>query len=307
MTDEAMVAVEVEAGGGGGGGPPPGGHSESSIGPESFVVDKLTSSAFTAVNPPMDWCDSSFLIPHEALRREMQAMLKSVEALDPKAPGDELWKARNFCDWYINSFHVNINTHHHTEEAIYFPWVKTRCAAQDFPEKTSKAHEALVEELDAIKKICEMVSSGNVPASEVEGGVPGAITQLKEKIPVFVQNMSEHLQEEETSFPPILRQCFTREEEQEIVNVILKEGGLTQARLFLPSIILAMKEWASEEFQAAFNSAIPPPIAHLLNNYYLPDQLSYWAPLRDSPTLEMEPELRRVPCCKCFFCCHCCL
>lgn len=54
----------------------------------------------TANMPFRDRADAAFLIPHEALRHEMQAMRRSVDALNPNMPAKEFWKAKNFCEWY---------------------------------------------------------------------------------------------------------------------------------------------------------------------------------------------------------------
>ena len=34
-----------------------------------FILEGITSDYFTKENPPKDWADVSFLIPHEAIRR----------------------------------------------------------------------------------------------------------------------------------------------------------------------------------------------------------------------------------------------
>lgn len=67
-------------------------------------------------------------------------MLKDDLSFPPSSPLPLVSPAGSPCLGcrYINSFYVNIHMHHHSEETIYFPWVKTRCSAEDFPEKTSK-------------------------------------------------------------------------------------------------------------------------------------------------------------------------
>ena len=47
-----------------------------------FVLDQITSSLYGPDSPPKDWADISFLVPHEAIRREMAAMSKSITKLN---------------------------------------------------------------------------------------------------------------------------------------------------------------------------------------------------------------------------------
>lgn len=115
--------------------------------------DKLSSSAYGPENPPKDWADVSFLIPHEGFRHGIQAMLKSVDKL--AAGGDfEPWQAVYFCEWFVESFVPGVEDHHENEEAIYFPWVASRAT---LPEKLSKGHEELIDMMNELSRVCETV------------------------------------------------------------------------------------------------------------------------------------------------------
>lgn len=80
--------------------------------------------------PPVDWCDSSLLIPHEALRHELQAMLKSIEKLSSAEPTDS-WRTVNFCRWFVEVLVPVIHSHHDNEELIFFPAIKARAQMPD--------------------------------------------------------------------------------------------------------------------------------------------------------------------------------
>jgi hypothetical protein len=67
----------------------------------------LTPSVYNMKNPPKDWCDVSLLIPHEAIRMEMEvmAMKASVAALheyyDETKDG---WRLLYFSQCYLDVF-----------------------------------------------------------------------------------------------------------------------------------------------------------------------------------------------------------
>jgi hypothetical protein len=140
-------------------------------------VEKLTSEVFSTENPPKDWADLTFLTPHEALRREMSAMVVSVDAL---TPGGESWKVLLFAKWYSEAFYVMVHKHHDGEEKFYFPWVAKKA---ELPEKYSKEHVDLVKVLDDIREICNAVIKKKGDSCDEE------ISKLKEKIPPFVTDM----------------------------------------------------------------------------------------------------------------------
>jgi hypothetical protein len=118
-----------------------------------FLLDQITSELYGPNSPPKDWADISFLVPHEALRREMAAMNKSVTKLNEG--GFEPWQALFFSEWFVDHFAPAVRDHHHNEEVIYFPWVAARA---ELPEKKlSDGHEELMDQLNAIGAVCETV------------------------------------------------------------------------------------------------------------------------------------------------------
>lgn len=72
---------------------------------ENIVLDKLTSTVYGPRNPPKDWADISLLVPHECIRREERAMLRSVEALQKRTSAESKrvlsWQILYFCEWFI--------------------------------------------------------------------------------------------------------------------------------------------------------------------------------------------------------------
>lgn len=249
------------------------------------VASKVTSEVYTEDAPPRDWADIGLLIPHEAIRREMTAMEKSVESLPGKLDKKTAWKGNLFSTWYIDYFHQSVHDHHHNEEETYFPWIATRV---ELPPKLEKSHEVLVAAMDKIKSTCEKIL-------ENKGvGCSSEIADLKKAVPAFVTDMRLHLREEEECIPDLLRTNFTQKEEEEIVQQILQKGGMDEVRCFLPSILLAMKEWAAPEFYSGFVGSMPPPVSGPLLQEFLPDYTTFVHPMRDAPTMVLKPKLTKT-------------
>jgi hemerythrin-like domain-containing protein len=265
---------------------------------KEVVPADLTSDVFGAENPPKDWCDISLLIPHEALRREMSAMERSIEAL--KADYDDekdYWRSLYFAEWFVDFMAPIIHSHHENEEGIYFPWIATKA---EIPEKKmAKDHKALIELLDAIEKFCQAIidKQGKKCGDE--------INKLKATVPPFYAEMKGHLKEEEEIVPALLRGNFTAEDEKKILQKIGKREGVSGMRSFFPSVFFAMREWATPSFQEELMASLPGSFQTLIKGYFIPDYENCVIPKRDAPTLDSMPTLSKVKCCKIPFCCAC--
>ena len=261
-----------------------------------FKAEGITSEVYSESNPPKDWCDVGLLIPHEAIRREIAGMVKSVKAL--KADSED-WKILYFSEWYVDVFAVVIHSHHENEENIYFPWIATKATIPE--KKMAKDHKALVDLLNEIEEICKNVIGKQGKDCQDE------IAKLQEKVPTFETEMNAHLKEEEEMIPQLLRDNFTQKEEAPVIEKILQREGLHGCRIFVPAIIAAMKDWATADFVEEFLGSMPGPIRGLVEGYYIPDyETSVW-PLRDAPLLDVKPTLSKVGCCKISFCFPCIL
>ncbi|KAL3808372.1 hypothetical protein ACHAXA_005343 [Cyclostephanos tholiformis] len=245
------------------------------------IVDKLSSEVFNSDFPPVDWADMSLLGPHEAIRRQMTMMTRSVRAIPDDPAEDELWKVTLFARWYTEYFFVSVEEHHDAEEKIYFPWIKSK---SEYPEGEFHAsHESLSSEMKGMRVACETIRMRQGRGCEDE------IALLKDVVPAFERNMLAHLREEEETIPELLRKNFTREEEGEVVGRIAQAGGLTLTERFFPAILLAMREWAASDFYDELLASMPPPVRELVFEQYLPNFENVVVPMRDAPTLEEKP------------------
>ena len=91
--------------------------------------------------------------------------------------------------------------------------------------------------MGSIKNICATIlDKGGKDCSD-------EIASLKNQVVAFEIDMRAHLKEEEEVIPQLLRNYFTHEEEEQVVQQISFAGGLEFARKFLPAILLSAEEW----------------------------------------------------------------
>ena len=146
-----------------------------------FVAEGLKSGVFGPKNPPKDFADVAFLVPHEGLRRMISSLSDGISALQEEYPDDEYWRVLYFCEWFLDYFFPIIIDHHGNEEKIYFPALKKQ--GVDVPDRLTKGHEDLVEHMKKMQKACEAVVAKN-------GAKCGAeITELKS----LVESMTKDL------------------------------------------------------------------------------------------------------------------
>ena len=86
-------------------------------------------------------------------------------------------------------------------------------------------HVGLVKLLAEIEYVCNDIDKKGGKKCEAE------IKKLKELVPPFVDLMLDHLQEEETNIPALLRANFTQEEDAACMHTILKKEGISGLRM----------------------------------------------------------------------------
>jgi len=157
-------------------------NTDDSVPSHVAKMDKLTSQAYSTSHPPNHWSDAVFLIPHEWLRHEMNAMEQSAAALPMDTNPEDAWKADLFAQWITTFFVKVIEMHHDNEEQIYMPFLLEKGA--EIPnDKIAHDHEALIEEL---KKL-DAVANDIVQKKGLHCGA--AIANLKSKVPKLVQHL----------------------------------------------------------------------------------------------------------------------
>jgi len=209
---------------------------------------------------PEGWQEEGILFPHEGIRFLMEELCSAVRTMDPKLD----WKWNNLSTWYQDYFYDVVHHHHDTEELIYLPWMQTRVA---IPEKISTDHPELMRVMDELR---DLLKSGALrPVNERAE----FLAQLREKVDAFVEDMQEHLAEEEEAIPRLLKEAgFVQEEEGAVVGQIIQSLGLDGNKKSLPLMLHGLERWAGEEKVEAFVAEkLPLPIRFLYRQFWTVD------------------------------------
>ncbi|CAE8692106.1 unnamed protein product, partial [Polarella glacialis] len=96
----------------------------------------------------------------------------------------------------------------------------------------------------------DMLASGSFkPAGERAE----LLAKLRERVAAFVEDMHQHLAEEEEVIPKLLGEGgFTQEKEGAAVGQIIESLGLDGNKKSLPVMLHGLKLWAGEERAEAF-------------------------------------------------------
>jgi hypothetical protein len=202
-----------------------------------------TSSVIKEVK---EWSDASLLIPHEFIRDGLDRMEYAVLNWGEDAP----WKLVAFKKWYNRYFHYTVESHHYTEETIFFPEIVKK--SPSIVDTASKQHGPLVTMMDEIRDAKDYAS-------------------LKEKVPVFVKEMKAHLAEEEEWWPKLMKDHFTQDEHDVLVDKAVGHLGLFGAKIAIPWILHCMDSWAPTEVKEGFWSALPPPLQWMYSCSWIHD------------------------------------
>ena len=146
--------------------------------------------------------DSSFLFPHEALRRDFLLTERVLKNFDPWV---HPWKAFCFHEWFQKYLLVVIHTHHNSEEEVVFPFY-LNLGNPPAPPKQSADHVVLMKGLNDIAAL----SSDLVDLAQNNIGNEIHLSQAKAMQLVAQFNslheiMIEHLKEEEEYWPSVVK------------------------------------------------------------------------------------------------------
>lgn len=233
------------------------GASQESSGLRPWAQGETTSRVLPR---PEGWQEEGILFPHEGIRFLMEELHWAVQVMDPKPA----WKWENLSTWYQDYFYDVVHHHHDTEELIYLPWMQTRVA---IPAKISTDHPELMRVMDELR---DMLRSGVL---KPVGERAELLAQVRERVEAFVEDMRDHLAEEEEAIPKLLREAgFTQEDEGVVVGQIIQSLGLDGNKKSLPLMLHGLKRWAGEEKVEAFVAGnLPLPIRFLYRQFWMAD------------------------------------
>jgi len=211
------------------------------------------------IKAPTDWCDRGILVPHEAFRWLHNAIRLVLARYDPFEPGQD-WKTQVFFNWLERYYIFAIHHHHHSEEHIYNPAIVDK--GGELPAKITLDHKDILEGLERIPGF----------QSRLEAGEEAALKEFKEHLSQLIDDIEDHLAEEEEAYPAALRSSsMTEDDERVVVDTIIQSMGLDGNKILLPPIVYAMHMWAGKEVVDGFLAGLPPPILFAYKHFWLPD------------------------------------
>eukprot|EP00538_Stauroneis_constricta_P002849 CAMPEP_0119558162 /NCGR_PEP_ID=MMETSP1352-20130426/10229_1 /TAXON_ID=265584 /ORGANISM="Stauroneis constricta, Strain CCMP1120" /LENGTH=272 /DNA_ID=CAMNT_0007605429 /DNA_START=88 /DNA_END=906 /DNA_ORIENTATION=+ len=165
---------------------------------------------------------------HDSLRREMKMMIKALKACKSRGGGIKFWEANCIKQFWGTHF-SHVHAHHHNEDEIMVPFLKTRFV---YPEKTITDHEGLEAHLD---KLC----------AAVDGLKAGqGVANLCDLMVAYEEMMLPHLLEEEEQCLPLARAYFTAAEIAPKVQEILGHGPKEEIGSLIAS--MGVERWRKE-------------------------------------------------------------
>lgn len=211
---------------------------------------EITSSV---LSNPNDWAEEGYLIPHEPIRMGLR---RAQEALNAGAL-QHRWKIEVFYQWWDHFAHL-VHTHHDVEEKVVFPMINKRAAV---PQKCTTDHKGLMDGFDTITKFHDKLKSVD------DASLPAVSAEVTQFFTTWVKDMEAHLAEEERDIVPIMRQHFTKEEQDQMVQDILKFVGIAGSAKELPWLTESMIRWRGQKETELWKSNNLPLPVQLLHDY----------------------------------------
>ena len=248
-----------------------------------------------AIRQPRDYADDAFLVPHEFLRRQLRALSEQFGAVDASTfrSADQLWRVRLLARYIVEYLAPIVEYHHNNEERVVIPQLARHGIRIEGGELDAIAHEELVLGLDAIAASARALLEAAAGDEDVK-----QLAFLKVRIPEFEAEMNEHFDAEERIFPQHIR-SITEQQWLKVVRRIAANDGLGGAKIMLPGVVEAMREWGGDEKVAEFERDIPPPVRWLLRKYWTPEYEATQKVMLSAMDLEAPPPLADRAGCRC--------
>lgn len=149
-----------------------------------------------------------WVLSHKAIRGEIATFLKVLKAIG--ARGDKLQEWEVFILQSTFKIHYDhIEGHHHNEDDIYSPVLKTRIKLGD---KVEADHQGLMDKMDQVRNAVNKLEAGN------------SIMDLTKLMNEYKAIMEPHLKEEEDEVLPLLRLYFTPKDLEPAVKQIIDKN-----------------------------------------------------------------------------------
>eukprot|EP00931_Biecheleriopsis_adriatica_P100987 TRINITY_DN76216_c0_g1_i1.p1 TRINITY_DN76216_c0_g1~~TRINITY_DN76216_c0_g1_i1.p1 ORF type:complete len:263 (+),score=66.52 TRINITY_DN76216_c0_g1_i1:79-867(+) len=167
---------------------------------------------------------------HNAIRMELDNFMEALKAVQSRAAMGNLiqWEITAMQKWW-DSHEKHTHSHHHNEDDLFNPFLKTRI---QYPKKLETDHVGLVAKMNHIKKLI----------GGLDVNISNCVDLLVTSWGEYSSMMKAHLREEEEVGIPLMRAFFSPEEIGKLVQQILGSPDAPQEEM--GSFIFCMGEEA---------------------------------------------------------------
>jgi hemerythrin-like domain-containing protein len=150
-----------------------------------------------------------WVLAHDSIRAELDALKTALEATLARLKGHapSQWEVASIKKYWKSHFD-HVHGHHTNEDDLFVPFLRNRC---NIPEKLVADHNVLVQHMEDIQKLVDALSTEDADCVEA----------LAKKWDVYLNDMKEHLAEEEAIGLPLMRAYFEHSDIGEIIQKIL--------------------------------------------------------------------------------------
>jgi iron-sulfur cluster repair protein YtfE (RIC family) len=145
-----------------------------------------------------------FLFSHEALRREFDRGKRAFQNLHMNS---DKWKTEAVVEWLDDFLMPMLHVHHYVEDNIIFPFYLALGMAP--PERQAEDHIALIGRMNKLqaltRQLVHVTMNSKVGSLENDSKRDSLVNRTRKEYTELVDQCEEHLAEEESFWPPILK------------------------------------------------------------------------------------------------------
>jgi hypothetical protein len=226
----------------------------------SLAQDQATKCC--ALKKPHCREEKLLMFPHNGIRFLMDELLDAVRNMDPCLN----WKWENLNIWYDEYFYPMVQQHHDAEENIYFPWIQAALAKVGMPADQREQHPLPIKALDVISDLIKAgMQADDLQKSSMQ-------TNLCQVVEQMVDEMEQHLAEQEKIIPRLIKKAgCTRAEQEAVVMETIQSLTFNSNRITLPTMVHALKLSSGSEKAASFLQNLPLEDQSLYSSSWAPD------------------------------------
>eukprot|EP01027_Heterolobosea_sp_BB2_P000772 GEZU01001133.1.p1 GENE.GEZU01001133.1~~GEZU01001133.1.p1 ORF type:complete len:251 (+),score=58.22 GEZU01001133.1:119-871(+) len=201
--------------------------------------------------------DKGYPVIHRTLRTNMNLFEAAIRNFlnTPYEPRERVRAIEGLRKWW-EAYMLILEEHHHRETVSYFKWIAQRASPEEFPMDTLDGQHEEIEDL--IKEVTNMLNSQEFMQPEDSSRQQ----RLLDATVALNRELQAHLKQEEDLVIPAVTKHFTRAEQDQMCQNIVRSFSLKELSLHMPFMCAVMDE---EEKKEIFGTM--PVFLKLMNRF----------------------------------------